>query len=105
MAILDFLDLMPDTVELQELVAHDAYGRPQYGSPASYRARLSLAPHRLRQPDGHELLARGAAWLASTEAISPEALLTLPDGSQARVVSVELPGDEAGRHHVKLYFL
>lgn len=104
MGVSDFLDLMPDTVTVEPFAGRDGYGAPSYGAPVQYRARVVYRPNLVHAPDGKEVVARGTVWLATSDAVSTEDRLTLPDGSTPRVVAVERYTDASGVHHVKVAF-
>ena len=104
MPISDFRDLMPDTVQIAPFLASDDHGAPGFGTAVARRARVVLRPVRLRRPDGSDTVARGQVWLADTDPVDVRDRLVLPDGATAEILAVEAPPDEAGLHHLKLYF-
>ncbi len=100
-----FLSLMPHTVTVQELTGKNADGSPTYSTSAvSYRARVVRANKQVRDGRGNTVMAGYFVWVASTGTLSPQALYTLPDGSQPPVFMVESFPDEDGTHHHKVVF-
>ena len=94
----DFLDLMPSTFQIEPYLGRDTYGVASYGSPpATYRGHKSDKTHFIRGPSGEQIVARGTAWLATYGAvISVEDRLTLPDGTQPKILDVNGGDDETG---------
>lgn len=103
-AINDWLDMMPHTVTHAAYAGRTAYGAPAFGSPASYRARVSYEASYIRKTDGSEVLARGNVILAGTPAVTPEDQITLPDGSTPQIIAADMHADEHGPHHTSVHF-
>mgnify|MGYP003394488181 FL=1 len=100
----DWLDMMPHTVTHEEFSARSSYGAPAYGSPASYRARVSYESSYVRKSDGSEVLARGKVVIAGTPTVTPEDRITLPDGSTPQIITANVHADGGGAHHVSVFF-
>lgn len=100
----EFLELMPATVSIYPFASRDSYGKPAYGSPTNYRARVLYKPVKVRAPDGQTIVARGVVWLAGTPVLSPQDKMILPDGSEPPILAIDMVPDENGPHHDKIYF-
>lgn len=103
MAISDFLDLMPHTVQHAAFSGRTAYGKPSYGSQTAYRARWVKKLTKVKDFGGNEVMARHVVWIAGTPDIGAEDQITLPDGTTPVLLSVEEFPDESGGHHVKVF--
>ena len=104
MAVTDWADLMPATVSVYAKTGYDNYGVISYSTAATtYRARVVRKNGNMRQPDGSVISYGHQVWVASTAAISPDAKITLPDGTSPSILSAEAFSDENGSyHHTKL---
>jgi hypothetical protein len=100
-----YLELMPSTMEVRDLVSFDSYAEPTFStSPARYRCLVTLKPSRVQNFQGEEVVARTVAYVASTGFMSATAHYTLPDGSTPEIQSIETYYDEDGIHHSVCYF-
>jgi hypothetical protein len=101
-----YLDLMPHTVIINDLSGTNRYGEEVYSTQATtYQARVLRKPKLVRDFIGDEVVSHTTVWLASTgPAIEATAQVTLPDGSQPPLISVEEYPDEDGLHHQVLRF-
>lgn len=133
MAILDWLDMMPFTVQRRTQVGIDRYGKPEYsGDYAYYRARVVYKPRVVTSAiTGEDVLANTIVWLGPQTKeptsqgdgsqlfgdvifgadgqpilatdISATDEITLPDGTVPQILNWEVQSDETGIHHVKLF--
>ncbi len=104
MSINDFADMLNQTIILAEMASRDAYGKPNYGTPVSYKARVTYKQDLLRDAAGREVLSKGFVWIQGAPTVSPEDQLTLPDNTTPPIVTTEIYYDEVGAHHTKVYF-
>ncbi len=104
MGVSDWKDLMPEEVDVYLFASRDAYGVPAYGTPATYDARVTYKPVRVVDAAGDEVVAKGVVWIATTDAITPEDAIELPDGTRPPILRVDRVSGESGAHHVKVYF-
>ena len=105
MSVSDWADMLNQTVTYKALSSRDSYGAPTYGAATSYDARVVYKSKFLRKSDGADVMATGAVWLQGAPAVSPEGLLTLPDGTTPPILSVErFPDETDAYHHTKVYF-
>lgn len=100
----DWLDLMPAVVTVQSFISRNADGAPQYGSPVSYRARVSNKNQLIRDASGEQVVARGVAWLATVDPLTVYDSYTLPDGTTPKILAVDQTPDEKGPLFTKVYF-
>ena len=103
--IADWLDLMPDTVVVQSFAGRDQYGVGSYGSPNGFEARVTYRNRSVTTASGEEVVARGEAWLATVEHITPQDKITLSDGTNPLILSVDRISDETGPLYTKIFFL
>lgn len=88
--------LLTQTVTFEPFVSRTDYGKESYGAPVSYPARVTEQLVLVRQPDGSEKLARHKVRLDGDAVIEARGRLTLPDGSQPPILSVDRAPDETG---------
>lgn len=95
-----FLDLMPSTVTIYGKSARDAYGKVSYSaSGTGVRCRVQAGQRVIRGADGIDKVEDGRIYFYGQPAVSYEDKVTLPDGSQVTILSIEEVNDEAGGHH------
>lgn len=105
-SIADFLDMMPDTVQINAFVSRDRANNPTYApTSTSYPAYIEMKNHLTVDAKGREVMARGKVFLGTATIIGIEDLLTLPAGFSPRtppIIAVNVVSDEAGTHHTEL---
>lgn len=111
--ITEWLDCMPATVTWEAFSNRDDYGKPIYAAGVTYRARVVYKVETLFDDNELETTANGHVWFGPptadlTSNVPPAATsedrITLPDGSQPNILTVERFTDEDGNHHTKVYF-
>jgi hypothetical protein len=100
----DFLDLMPATITVQTILDRDFDGPAVYASPAEYRARINTKTQNVINAAGQLVVARGCAWLDTVDPISINDRVIFPDGSEPKILVVNVDEDETGPAVTKLYF-
>lgn len=102
----DFKELMTQDIVIRPLVSRDGYGEPTYSnSPVSLKGVVVYETKHIRADDNKELLSRAHAFIFGVHAdIKADSLVTLPDGSQPKVLYVQRVQDESGDHHDIIYF-
>ena len=75
---------------------------PQFGDPVPYKALVIYGAERVYTADGKEDVASARAYLGSNDAIAAESKITMPDGSEPRIISVERYSDTKGPAHTVL---
>lgn len=101
-----FLELMPHTVSLASWAGSstEGYGRPNYGTASTYRARVSSpgAKDLIRFSTGQTMAHRLVAWVATTRSVGLRDKFSF-ESSTFRIVGIERPADQDGVHHLKLF--
>ena len=104
MAISDFSECFTSTISIAPLNSWDGYSKPTYGVPVDYSARISERNVKVRNAQGEDVVADGDILLESSVVVPPESQVTLPDGSNPVIISVNRAYDDNGLHHTRLYF-
>lgn len=104
MGISDFSDMLADTVRLKKKSGTDGYGKPSYGTPDTYKARVVYKQRLVRTALGEEVVATGNVLIEGTPVINSDDLLELPDGSTPIILTTSRTPDEKGAHHTRVYF-
>lgn len=100
----DFLDLCPHTVTLEPLSGHDVYSAPSYGTGVSYQALVVYASKLVAGADDREVTATTQVYIPSSSAsVAEQDRLTLPDGTQPRIIRVDKYADEDGQHNMVIW--
>jgi len=104
----EFLSMMPHTVTVAPFVSRDKNGVPTYGTPRTFRARVTGKVLSLRRSDRADSTVVFDVYVqAGNTVITADDLLTL-DGDPAWVdgtpilFAVSRSTDDDGHHHVKL---
>lgn len=104
----DFRDMCQTPIDVAAFIGRDGYGAPQYGSPVTYpNCRVSYRPtlvRRVGDADTQQVVARGVIWMMTTDRIDPEDRIELPDGTAPPILAIDMPQDEDGESHVKVWF-
>jgi len=101
MAERDFLEWFKQTVTIEPFIGVNAYAEPQYGLPATYPAFVQRKTKLVRDRTGREVVSTAQMYLDGTVSVGVQDRITLPDGSQPVILSVEVLPDETGAtHHV-----
>lgn len=99
MAERDFLAWFKQTVTIEPFIGVNAYAEPQYGVPVQYSAFVQRKTKLVRDRTGREVVSTAQVYLDGTVNIGVQDRITLPDGSQPIVLSVEVLPDETGAIH------
>jgi len=105
-SVSDWLDLMPFTITYEAVATRDAYGKVlTYADSVDYRARVTYKHQRVAsRATGQDVIASIQVWIEGViTTINVDDRVTLPDGTTPLIVAWDLPTDEIGNHHCKLY--
>ena len=106
----EFLDLMPETITIEQPTSQDGYGKRSYGAAISYRCRVVEKLEKITTVQGREDFATTKVYVAPNASsgllptLSARIRVTLPDGTQPNVVGFGRQSDEDGPHHALIYF-
>lgn len=106
MPIQDWLDLMPATVVYEAAATRNEFGKVvTYAAPVDYRARVTYKHQRVpSRATGQDVIASIQVWLNGViSTINVDDRITLPDGTTPLIISWDMPTDEIGNHHCKLW--
>lgn len=96
-------ELMTQIVLLAKRSGSNDYGEGSYESAIPYKCRISGKHTLVRNDKGQEEVARFVLWLATPSGATPEYRLTMLDGSNPLILSVETFRDEFGNAIEKIY--
>lgn len=99
----DLAALMVDAVGLELFDSRDLFGAASYGPLGSFPCRIESTNQKVFMSAGNgeavERVASTRIYLAQAPRVGLNDRITLPDGSQPRILAVEANGDERGAHH------
>lgn len=72
---------------------YDAYGNPSTGTATTYSAMLVSKPRLVRDRAGDQVVSNCQIILPGSANIDPESKVTLPDGTQPRIISINRTPD------------
>lgn len=106
MSISDWADLMVQEIVHEPCTGRDQYGAPTYGTATTYSCRISQRFTRVRSisDTGQSVLSSHQVWVNGTFVPSYDDRFTFPNGETPMLLTYEIPYDENGAHHLKLYF-
>jgi hypothetical protein len=101
----DFADMMTDTIVFEKFVAHTGlYAASTYAAPVNLKGRVVRENRLVRSDTGEEAVSRTHASIIGAPWIDPLDRLTLPDGTQPLVMTVDRFPDENGPLEQVVYF-
>ena len=98
----DFRSMMPHRVITEAAGAFDQYHKPIYDTAVESQARVIEKQQQVIDSQGREVVSTHTVWVAPDAStgllptITPEARVTLPDGSQRAVITVAVFADDTG---------
>lgn len=104
------IDLAPQQLTLEPLTGRDNYGKPTYGAAVSYNCHMIYKNQRVAafsraiKGEGADMISTAQAIIMGTPAVKYDDRITLPDGAQPVILSVERHADETGDVYVKVLF-
>lgn len=106
-SINDWLNLAPATVVYRAATVWDEFGKvTTYAAPINYRARVTYSHKRVvSRATGQDVVSSVQVWVIGViPTINVDDKFTLPDGTTPLLISWDMPQDEIGNHHCKLFF-
>lgn len=96
--------LMTQSVVIQRWVSDDAYGAPQYGATATtFPCRIVRKHQLVLDQQGRQVVSRSVVYIGPSSTGTPNLTerdkITLSDGSQADLLSVQKHVDADGTDH------
>jgi hypothetical protein len=82
----------------------DVYGTATYGTSVSYAALVVYTSKLVAGPDDREVTSVTQVYIPSSSAsVAEHDRLTLPDGTQPRVIKVDRYADDNGQHNTVIW--
>ncbi len=104
-----FLDLLTQTVTLASFAGITGNGQRSYGTARQYRCRIEQNEKAIYGASGQVVFSTGRIILhpkaldgTVLTSITPDALLTLPDGTKPRILAAGSTSDEVGTVYFEL---
>ena len=82
----------------------DDYGAPQYAAPVEIDAMWLAEQSRVRNAEGEEVLTEGKLWVPTEYPVTRIDRITLPDGTQPTVISVNAHASGSDFTHYEVFF-
>lgn len=99
----EFDSLLWQTVQISTRTGHTQRGVPTFSTDAStFNAQWEPNPHEVRDDRGNVVEAQGTLIVMSTGGFGPQAKVTLPDGSNAPILSIARVPGATGVHHLEI---
>lgn len=100
----DFADVLKDEVSLAHLASRDDYNVPSYGTPSTgLKCRIVHKNTLIRDRNGSDVVSTSQIWLDYDADTTVESQITMPDGSNPPILSVEKYPDESGNYFMKIF--
>ena len=102
----EFLQMTTQTISVNALSTHDAYGQAVYSTAASApRCYIEPGSRVVINGQGVEEVASGMIYVLSTSVtVGAQDLVTLPSGVVPKIIRADQVNDEEGLHHTELAF-
>jgi len=98
----DFLKWFNQTVKIESFTSINIYGEPQYGTAVQCSAFIEYKTKLVRDATGQEVVSTVQIYLDGSIDVNIQDRITLPDGSQPVILSIEALPDETGSIHHKV---
>jgi len=98
----DFLEWFNQTVTIEPFAGVNVYGEPQYGAAVQYSAFVQHRTRLVRDRTGQGIISTAQVYLDGSVNVGIQDRITLPDGSQPTILSIEALPDETGSTHHKV---
>lgn len=98
----DFFDFFKQTVTVEPYTGQNQYAEPTYGASVQYSAFVQRKTKLVRDRAGREVVSMAQVYLDGSVNVGVQDRITLPDGSQPVILSVEDLPDETGVSHHKV---
>lgn len=97
-----------ETCVIKSLAGRDGFGKATYSAGVSYKCRWVRRDSMMHRSDGETVREDGELWIApaggSLPSVSPDDMITLPDGEERRILSIEQYNEGIGLDHVKVLY-
>ncbi|MBW2561268.1 MAG: hypothetical protein JRE40_10505 [Deltaproteobacteria bacterium] len=97
-----FLEWFNQTVTIEPFTGVNVNGEPQYGAAVQYSAFVQRRTRLVRDRAGQEVVSTAQVYLDGSVDVGIQDRITLPDGSQPVILSIEVLPDETGSTHHKV---
>lgn len=98
-----------ETITVRQKISLDAFGKPTYDAGVEYPARWVKRSTMAYRIDGETIRADGELWFGPSSlgvlpTFEPNDTITLPDGTEPRILAIEIYDDGVGLDHVKVLY-
>ena len=88
--------LASDIVQIEKRTGIDGYGQPIYAAAQDFKCRVVKRPKKVVSSTGEEKVSNTSVYFFETIGAGPEDRVTLPDGTQPPILTVESSPDRTG---------
>jgi len=100
---MSFEDSLIHTITYEPPTGRGLDGKTAYGTPQSRAARIDERSRVVLGPNGQEIVKTTTIFLDLNDGpVDEKGRITLPDGSQPTILSVDTPSDGEGPHHIEV---
>lgn len=99
------LEIMVDTITIAGVATRDAYGKRTWSSATTVtHCRVQTGAHKVTDTEGTEVIASGKVYVPGSPTLTLYDKVTLPDGTQPPIITVDRVGDEIGSNHTVIHY-
>lgn len=95
---------MVSTATFQNVASRDVYGKRTGGAVVSFKCHVKYNRRENYDAEGHLVVLGGTVIMDDVYNVGKAAILTLPDGSTPKIITVQTFFDEVGPHHTTIDF-
>lgn len=105
----EFEEFLTDTVTREPYDGKNDYNEPTFSGAISLKARVVFKPEVIKASGGEtsgtvkELVSRARVYCSAVPGWNARDRITLPDGSQPKILQIVTLPDETGEHHQVVY--
>lgn len=101
----ELLEIMVDSITIAGVATKDAYGKRTWTSPTTItNCRVQTGNHKVIDSAGAEQVAVGKVYVPGSPTVTLYDKVTLPDGTQPPLLTIDRVGDEIGANHTVLHY-
>lgn len=99
-----FSSMMPSSVTITSVSSTDAYGKRTFSGSSTIQCRIQKSKRIINTADGKQIPEEGRVYCYGTSNATVNDRLTLPDGSNVPILTVETRNDEVGAYVTVISF-
>jgi len=97
--------MFPNITTVATKSTRDSYGKYSYGTAVAYNTAVHYKNQKVMKTNGEELISTGYVIFETNPIIDVDSLITLPDGRQPLIATVERHIHNSDLNYTKIFFI